>query len=112
MEHFKYINQNINTVYHQFGYQLQDRLNPNSRYFIGDNLTQTKYYKGYIYTVDGNGDIVAKSNPIQNIWSQNTPIPEAITVGGPFYFYFGLKRGASAMDRFIQKWVDTEFIVD
>lgn len=100
------------TPYHQFGYQSQDRLNSNSRYFRGTNISQTKYYKGYIYSVDGNGDIVAKSNPIQNIWSQNTPIPEAITVGGPFYFYFGLKRGASAMDRFMQKWVDTEFIVD
>jgi hypothetical protein len=106
------ISQNINTVYHQYGYQLQDRLNPNSRYFRGTNTSQTKYYKGYIYSVDGNGDIVAKDLNIQNIWSQNTPIPEAITVGGPFYFYFGLKRGASAMDRFIQKWVDTEYIVD
>jgi hypothetical protein len=77
------------TPYHQYGYQLQDRLNPNSRYFRGMNASQTKYYKGYIYSVDSGGYIVAKAANLQNIWSQNTPIPEAITVGGPFYFYFG-----------------------
>ena len=100
------------TPYHQFGYQLQDRLNQNSRYFIGDSLPQTKYYKGYIYSVNANGYLVARDANIQNIWEQNIPLGEAITVGGPFYFYFGLKRGASAMDRFIQKWVDTDYIVD
>jgi hypothetical protein len=45
-------------------------------------------------------------------WSKNTNKPESITTGGPFYFYFGLKKGKSAYDRFTSKWVDTTTIVD
>jgi hypothetical protein len=29
-------------------------------------------------------------------------------LGAPFYFYFGLNRGASAFDRFTTKWIDTD----
>jgi hypothetical protein len=31
-----------------------------------------------------------------------------VTVGAPFHFYFGLKRGKTAYDRFRSKWVNTE----
>jgi hypothetical protein len=95
--------------FHSFKYQSMDRLNPQSRFFRTSNTNQTDFYKGYIYSVDNNGIISAipsDSSPSQ-IGADNV-----ITAGGPFFFYFGLNRGASAMDRFIQKWVDTETTVD
>jgi len=88
-------------------YQLMDRLNPNSRYFRPNNINQNDYFKGYIYSVDNNGEI----SPSANNWNLNTSVGNAITTGSPFYFYFGLKRGKSAFDRFTVKWVDTNRIV-
>jgi hypothetical protein len=37
---------------------------------------------------------------------------QLVTVGAPFHFYFGLKRGASSFDRFKGKWINTEIIVN
>ena len=37
---------------------------------------------------------------------------EWITVGGPFHFYFGLRQGGSAFDRFRQKFINTEIIIN
>jgi hypothetical protein len=34
------------------------------------------------------------------------------TVGAPFYFYFGLKKGKTAWDRFARKWLDLETFTD
>ena len=39
-------------------------------------------------------------------------IPRVISVGGPFHFYFGLKKGKSAWDRFARKWINFEIVVD
>ena len=45
-------------------------------------------------------------------WEQNTPGEELITVGAPFHFYFGLKRGKSSFDRFREKWINvTDFVI-
>lgn len=105
-------------VFHSFKYQSMDRLNDQSRFFKTMNLSQNDFYKGYIYAVDNNGEITEEINPPPApppyFVSQFTKISNenVITVGGPFYFYFGLSRGASAMDRFIQKWVDTENTLD
>jgi hypothetical protein len=33
-------------------------------------------------------------------------------MGAPFYFYFGVTKGASAFDRFTTKWIDTDEIGD
>ena len=88
-----------------------DRINTASRYFRGTaaNASQNKFYKGYIYAVNANGDI---DEAITN-WEQNTPDePNSVTVGAPFYFYFGLKKGASAFDRFTTKWIDTTTFIN
>jgi hypothetical protein len=84
-------------------YQSLDRLDVNSRYFRNNGISVIDD-KGYIYAVDGAGDL---SSSVSN-WTKNNPEPQLVTVGAPFHFYFGLKRGKSAYDRFRSKWVNTE----
>ena len=92
-----------------YNYQSLDRLNSDSRYFRPTNNSKSEYTKGYIYAVSGNGSI---DESYVN-WSQNTPEkPTSITTGAPFYFYFGLKKGKSAYDRFTTKWLDTTTTTD
>ncbi len=87
-------------------YQSLDRLDTNSNYFMGAQLGQpVKYFKGYIYAVDSNGDINPRISPY---WIN----PDSPLVGAPFHFFFGLKKGKSSYDRFFQKWINTENIVD
>ena len=91
-------------------YQSMDRISTSSRYFRGTqiNASKNKFYKGYIYAVNANGDI---DEFISN-WDKNTPEQQTVTVGAPFYFYFGLKKGASAFDRFTTKWIDTTTFIN
>jgi hypothetical protein len=101
----------INDGFLSLKYQSLDRLQTSSRYFRGtaQNQSQTNYYKGHIYAVDGNGNI----DESYGNWDQNTPDePNSVTVGAPFHFYFGLKKGKSAFDRFTTKWIDTTTFVD
>lgn len=104
---------NSNPIYDKsffsFHYQSLDRLDSNSRYFRPTNISKSEYTKGYIYAVSGDGSI---DESYVN-WSQNTPEKSnSVTVGAPFYFYFGLKKGKSAYDRFTTKWVDTTITTD
>ena len=91
-------------------YQSMDRIETTSRYFRGtaNNSSETNYYKGYIFAVNNLGQID------ENIsgWDKNNPEPDSVTVGAPFHFYFGLKKGASAFDRFTTKWIDTTTFVN
>jgi hypothetical protein len=100
-------------------YQSLDRLSPPSRYFRSNNTSQNNYFKGYIYAVtDGNS--LSNTPSTQNgsitalvqYWNRNNPDSELITVGAPFHFYFGLKRGSSAFDRFRMKWINTSNIIN
>ena len=43
---------------------------------------------------------------------KNPPDAQLVTTGAPFHFYFGLRRGASAFDRFRMKWINTSNIVN
>jgi hypothetical protein len=95
-------NWNYDTIY-KSKYQSLDRLDVNSRYFRNDGISVIDD-KGYIYAVNGAGDLSAS---VSN-WTRNNPEPEMVTVGAPFHFYFGLKRGKTAYDRFRSKWVNTE----
>jgi hypothetical protein len=101
-----------NTAFFSLKYQSMDRTDEisYSRYFRGTQINSSKsnYYKGYIYAVDANGNI---DENVAN-WNRNTPQDQSVTVGAPFYFYFGLKKGASAFDRFTSKWIDTTTFVD
>jgi len=94
-----------------FKYQDLDRLNPESRYFRTNGSSETYFDKGYIYSVSGNTPGLDIDESINN-WDRNTDQPNWITVGAPFHFYFGLRRGASAFDRFRQKWINTEIIIN
>jgi hypothetical protein len=163
-------------------YQSLDRIESASRYFRTNSTAMTKYFKGYLYSVEPKtvtgvcsifGNVLTIYSPIpqllqegfvlsaagiipnttiisqltvalpstvaggsgtylidtpQNfvggpftavgfIYSadiitqdQNTPKGRVINTGAPFYFYFGLKRGGTAFDRFVIKWVDTNDI--
>jgi hypothetical protein len=87
-------------------YQSLDRILSSSRYFRTTNQNQTDYFKGYIYSVDGSGNLTANVTT----WDQNTSEPRAINVGAPFHFYFGLRKGKSAFDRFASAWIDYKII--
>jgi hypothetical protein len=93
-------------------YQEMDRIEPSSRYFRTNGGSQNQYFKGYIYSLSANtlGQTVLNAKP--NSWSKNAIVSSDITTGAPFHFYFGLKKGKSAYDRFVIKWVDTTTIVD
>jgi hypothetical protein len=87
-----------------------DRIETTSRYFRGtdNNSSETNYYKGYIYAVNASGQI----DEFIGNWERNNPKEDSVTVGAPFHFYFGLKKGASAFDRFTTKWIDTTTFVN
>jgi hypothetical protein len=81
-------------------YQSLDRLKTNqASYFIGSNtqLNDT-YARGYIFNVDNNG---------LNSLTSGT-YPDKFLVGAPNHFYFGLINGATALDRFKQKYLADE----
>jgi hypothetical protein len=92
------------------GYQTLDRFGPSSEYFV-PGVNNTFYYKGYLINYSAGTD--SDGNPV--VIAVNR-IPSGTryryTFGAPFHFYFGLKQGASAMDRFIQKYVDTNIIYE
>jgi hypothetical protein len=106
-----YANPIDGSTFFTHGYQSLDRVNQSSRYTRTNNINQSQYFKGYIYSVDGSGNISASPTTV----SPNNPEPDSsgssVTVGAPYHFYFGLKRGKSAFDRFTTKWVDTNKIV-
>jgi hypothetical protein len=92
-------------------YQSLDRLDSSSRYFRS-YLSLSLYnseYKGYIYSYNS---ITNQYNPDILSWERNSPPNSTITVGSPFYFYFGLKKGKTAWDRFIKKWINFENITE
>jgi hypothetical protein len=96
----------------QYEYQKMDRINPNSRYLrTVQGASNQSYLKGYIWGYDN------ALNPPQysaNIAKREINSPQSLvySVGAPFYFYFGLKKGASAWDRFARKWLNLEEIVE
>jgi hypothetical protein len=94
----------VGNSFFSYDYQSMDRLNMNSRYFRPNNISQSNYSKGYIYSVDSSGNLSA-SLADENF---NTTPPRAITVGAPYHFYFGLRKGATAFDRFMVKWINIE----
>ena len=110
---FGHQNNNFSTNesnFFQFGYQSLDRTNPSSGYFDPDgNYTDTNkgFIANYVITNVSNpevGEPPISLLPTKNISSNSL---EKLTFGAPFHFYFGLKKGGSAMDLFITKYVDT-----
>jgi hypothetical protein len=98
-------------------YQSMDRLTQASRYYRTNGSVQTQYQKGYIYAVKTTTDpttgvvsVDITSDP--QYWDRNNPEENKITVGAPFHFYFGLRRGASAFDRFKTKWINSNNVTN
>jgi len=85
-------------------YQSLDRLLSSSRYVRTTNVSNTSYFKGYIYSVDGSGNLSTNLNSIE----VNSGEVGTYTTGSPFYFYFGLKRGRSAYDKFGREWLNID----
>jgi hypothetical protein len=110
-------------------YRYQDlaREQQSSRYFRTlPNTLGLNYYPGFISAVEASGtykDPVTQlpytnsdgfynwSAKVSN-WDQNpSPSTRQINTGAPFYFYFGLKKGKTAYDRFAIKWVGSQTVV-
>ena len=77
-----------------FTYQRMDRFY--FPFFVGGNQ-QVQNSLGYIYQTDPTGlnlpNVVAGTTNFETITS------------GPFYFYFGIKNGATAIDKFREKYI-------
>lgn len=75
-------------------YQSLDRIT--SKYFQNGNRNSTYNIRGYIFAQDQNGNLTTSTQGI----TQGKKI-----VGAPWHFYFGLKRGASAFDKFARIYI-------
>jgi hypothetical protein len=93
----------FNNSFFQYKYQKLDRFNNASRYFqVDGNLAAN--YRGTLINFDSN-NVPTDTIPTQNFNPQ-------FLVGAPNHFYFGLKRGGSALDRFLIKYVNTEEVIE
>jgi hypothetical protein len=111
-----------------YKYQELTREQAQSRYFrTNPNTLGLNYYPGFISAFD-TSHFDTNPGPNQGLpwrtpdgyynysgrdsnWNKNSPTPRAINTGAPFYFYFGLKKGQSAYDRFSRKWIPTQTIL-
>ena len=72
------------------------------------NINSEKYFHDFIYGINGAGTLsVAQSD-----WDSNQGDGENLTMGAPYYFYFGLKKGKTAFDIFGRKYLNFEDIID
>ena len=92
---------NPGSTFEAFSYQGLDRLN--SDFMNPDNTSIYNYNKAYIFNVNGAGEI----DPQPPLPAGNSD--RIFTSSGPYYFYFGLNVGKTAYDRFIVKWIKSDF---
>jgi len=79
-----------------YNYQSLSRRNQNPpSYFIGANNTNDIYQRGYIFNVNSNGGYSYTMGGVPS---------SKFLVGAPFHFYFGIKKGNSALDKFKTKY--------
>lgn len=89
-----------NPPFYSEGYQNIDRLNDNT-YFQSNVKNPSTQRPGYIY----NSQPVRDINGIITGFTYDSTIPvgsEEFIVGAPYHFYFGLKRGRTAFDKFLK----------
>lgn len=108
------VTENLGVSFPTSRYQQFDRAGAPSQYFAPDGTPNGNLIRNYlsypinfVSSVDVNGNTIY--TPTQTLPATTV---NPITLGTPFYFYFGLKQGASAMDKFITKYVDTTIIND
>jgi len=94
-------------------YQEMDRTSQSSRYFRSTSSLSIDY-KGYIYSYDRTitSPTFDQYNINVNSWERNISGENNVTVGAPFHFYFGLKKGKTSWDRFVRKWINTSNITE
>lgn len=75
--------------------------------FPSSVVTPTFERPGYIYNSSSTGGL----NPTITPNSYLNPPPPAVGVGSPYHFYFGLRVGKSAMNKYINKYIFNEEIL-
>jgi hypothetical protein len=92
-----------------FKYQAIDRLYAESKNFQPENINIINYHKGWIANYNPQS-----INPATGEYDYKPEpgLPGNYLMGAPYYFYFGVVKGASAFDRFTTKWIDTDGIAD
>ena len=128
-QHNDWYSDPINSGFMSHRYQDLKREDPDSRYFrTKPNTLGLNYYPGFISAVQASGpyinntisppDYYRNSDGYYNYsasvsnWEQNAPnTPRAINTGAPFYFYFGLKKGQTAYDKFSRKWIPNQIVL-
>ena len=87
--------------FYNIGYQNIDRLNDNT-YFPSNIKHPTTQRPGYIYNsiekTDSNGNVTGFTYDAFSVPQGSNEF----IVGAPFHFYFGLKRGRTAFDKFLK----------
>jgi hypothetical protein len=94
----------FNHVRYQSIDRIDDTIPFGSRMMIPTDTSSEANFKGYIYNVVAGA--VDFSYPNNSPATQ--PTDRKINNSAPFYFYFGLTKGASAFDRFLVKWVKSD----
>jgi len=81
-----------------FNYQSVDRMNATDTFNTNVSMPSSER-PGYIY----NSNIVG--NQIEVTPNKPNPMKNRFNAGSPYFFYFGLKKGASSMNRYIDKFI-------
>jgi hypothetical protein len=109
----------IQSSFFRYRYQSLDRLYKQSRYYrpSGFGNPNNGDFKGYIFSINRNPQLPPLITPeFETAYKPqaqpNVPEARIFQVGAPFFFYFGLKKGKTAWDRFIKKWLDFNNIVE
>jgi hypothetical protein len=69
--------------------------------FPSDVQTPTTQKPGFIYNSSSTGGI----NPTITPKLTKAPMPNNMITGAPYFFYFCLRKGKSAMNRFITNYI-------
>lgn len=73
--------------------------------FYQGNAEIVYYNPGYLFSVQSGTSITAPYT-YQPKWGPKTPTNGLSMVSAPWYFYFGLKKGKTAMDKFYSTYID------
>jgi len=74
------------------------------------DTSQSRFFKGFISNSVGSDPVTLAPSYSAQPPTAGGPSDRKILQGAPYYFYFGLKPGATAYDRFQIKWIKTEII--
>jgi hypothetical protein len=84
-------------------YQSLERIKPNTNI---ENYTTTDYFSDLSFDLSYNNDrgyIFAEKD---NKYYKESAKSDSFVVGAPFHFYFGIKKGFSALDKFKTKYLN------